>query len=162
MKSEYFNTSGKKKVLSLCRGILNSTTLPQSPQLPFPCDSFQEQRRPPTKRRTYRDALLDEKKKKKNFARTSKLVCTKTADGIARIPLAKCQSKPLDVTQCQRFTPSFLTRSVAVKCGQTSGGISSLGHRLNNSTPCLPYCGALKYTGTHTMTKTSSIFHLLC
>lgn len=51
-------------------------------------------------------------------------------------------------TICHRFTPSFVRQIVAVKCSQTSGGISSPGSKLNNNTPCLPYLGP-EHTHTH-------------
>lgn len=51
-------------------------------------------------------------------------------------------------TICHRFTPSTVRQMVAVKCSQTSGGISSPGYKLNNSEPCLPFLGH-KNTHTH-------------
>lgn len=62
-------------------------------------------------------------------------------------------------TICHRFTPSTVRQMVAVKCSQTSGGISSPGYKLNNSEPCLPFLG---HKNTHIHTKTSSIFSPLC
>lgn len=63
---------------------------------------------------------------------------------------------------CHCFTPSVLRWIEAIKCSQTSGGISSTGCTLNNSTPCLSYSGRAICAHTHTDTrqrsKTSSVF----
>lgn len=45
--------------------------------------------------------------------------------------------------------PSLVRQMVAVKCSQTSGGISSPGYKLNNGRPCPPCLGP-KITHTHT------------
>lgn len=100
----------------------------------------------PTEGKTYQDTILD-----KTLGILQSCLC-KTTFCIPCIPIAYVNRTLWRNTVGHRFTPSFVRQIVAVKCSQTSGGISSPGYKLNNSTPCLPYLGP-EHSHTHTHTQ---------
>lgn len=92
--------------------------------------------------------------------------CAKLSHSCHTTPSTSCQQVVMQRYMSLLYT-SFLRWIEATKCSQTSGGISSTGYTLNNSTPCLSYWGRAIHICAHARTHAKGLrhppfFHLLC